>query len=514
MKSIADDQAMVAGAGESPALSLSSASLTALAGLLTILWALAFALILPAVIGTDVGWYLVAVRKWLAGAELYTGIIEVNPPLAFYLTVPATWLQDLTGLGEQKAFLTYVAVLAGVSLAVSSRIIVKARLTPPQTWLMALAVLAALMLVPFADFGQREHFMLILAMPYILMSALFAGENRMPPASRFAIGTIAVIGLALKPYFLAMPLMVTVARTALAGSISRAPRIVFSPENLAIGFGCMAYLLLIWIRHPAYLEDVLPLVRAIYIGVGHDYAFWMRLAAAILFLATPVLLIFLCRMKDRPDPRMIVMLAAIAGFTVSHLIQAKGWHYHFIPALACIILAATFYAGLSLAEDKRPLPAILALITAGYLGVANPLIKGVYDHPEMQPVLAQHADRLEGRSIANWSPRIEIAFPLANVVHGRWASRYAYLWPLSGALQTMEAGGDGGGSIKTILERIRGDMIDDLIALKPDIILISGAEAESYGVFLGTDPRFEAAFAPYSRLDVIDGIEIWQRGTN
>jgi hypothetical protein len=478
-----------------------------------VLWAAALALILRTTVGTDVGWYLVAVRKWLGGAELYSDIVEVNPPLAFYLVVPANWLENISGLGSQSAFFIYVSILAALSLIWCCRIVLAAGLRPIPAIMMALALFVALLIVPYTDFGQREHFMLAFALPYLVMSALFAERNNLSAAERFAIGTLAVIGLALKPYFLAMPVLVTVARMVLGGSFRQAVRIVFSPENLAIGIGCVAYLALIWIRHPVYLETVLPQVKAIYIGVGHDYAFWMRLAAAALFLGTPPVLFALARSAERPNATMIVLLAAISGFTVSHLVQGKGWHYHFLPALACIVIAASFYAGLSLTERKRPLVPALALLTAIYLGVVNPLAKGVYDHPEMQLILASHQDRLEGRRIASWTPRIEISFPLVNVTGAQWASRYAYLWPLSGALQTIAANDDP--QVKKdatqIIETVRGHIVDDLIALRPDIILISGAEAEKYRIFLDTDPRFDAAFAPFSRVDVIEGIEIWER---
>ena len=519
MNPVTDEPAAVSpGAIDQPAHrngSLSSSRIMALGGLLALLWAAILALIMRTTVGTDVGWYLVAARKWLAGGELYTDIVEVNPPLAFYLVVPATWLEDLSGFGSQTAFFTYVAILAALSLALCCRIVLAAGLKPVLAIILALALFDALLIVPFTDFGQREHFMLIFALPYLVMSALFAERNTLSTPERFAIGALAVIGLALKPYFLAMPVMVTVARMALGGSLRQAVRIVLSPENLAIGFGCIFYLLLIWIRHPVYLETVLPMVREIYIGVGHEYAFWMRLTAALLFLGTPPILFALTRSNNRPDGTMIVLLAAIAGFTVSHLVQGKGWHYHFLPALACIVIAASVYAGLSLTDRTRPLIPALALLTAIYLGVVNPLAKGAWGHPEMQLILAAHQDRLEGRKIASWTPRIEISFPLVNVTHAQWASRYAYLWPLSGALQTISASDDPQvkKDARTIIETVRGHIVDDLIALRPDIILISGAQAESYRVFLETDPRFDEAFAPFSKVDVIEGIEIWERAS-
>ena len=47
------------------------------AAALALAWLATLALILQSTVPTDVGWYLVSTRKWLAGAELYRGIAAV-----------------------------------------------------------------------------------------------------------------------------------------------------------------------------------------------------------------------------------------------------------------------------------------------------------------------------------------------------------------------------------------------------------------------------------------------------
>ena len=45
----------------------------------------------------DTSWYFVATEAWLDGAPLYSEIMEINPPLAFYLTAPFVWLSRAMG---------------------------------------------------------------------------------------------------------------------------------------------------------------------------------------------------------------------------------------------------------------------------------------------------------------------------------------------------------------------------------------------------------------------------------
>ena len=59
---------------------------------------------LGATLNHDSAWYLDATSRWLNGAALYRDIIEVNPPLAFFLTAPALWLSGITGLAPVAVY--------------------------------------------------------------------------------------------------------------------------------------------------------------------------------------------------------------------------------------------------------------------------------------------------------------------------------------------------------------------------------------------------------------------------
>ncbi len=483
----------------------------ALASVLALLWLGGLALIVQTVVPTDVGWYLVATEKWLSGTELYTGIVEVNPPMAFYLIVPAIWLARSGLLGEQAAMFVYVAALIAVSLTWCCRLVFKARLDPRATALLCLTLFAALFLVPFDDFGQREHFALVLAMPMIAMSALFA-THELPWPERVAIGLFALPGLALKPFFLAVPLMVTVARIAMRESLRQRLGALFAPENWAIGLGCIGYLAVVWFCHPAYFDVLIPLARATYSGIEHDFAGPMRLAGLAILLCIPAIPVVWARTVPEQDRPAIIFFAAAAGFAVAYLVQGKGWYYHAIPAVACAIVAAACYAGSRLQAGDRPLAPVLALAAVAYVGAINPLVSGTYMHPETEHILARHEDRLKHRRIAGWNPRIETAFPLVNMVRSEWTVRYPSLWPLAGALRASH---DEDPEIRERGRRavadLRRNLVDDLISGKPEIILLPSGLGENFLSLLRADPRFEDAFADFTRIDTVDEIEIWER---
>ena len=133
--------------------------------------AAAFVVYFRALTNNDVAWYLLAADKWWSGARLYVDIIEVNPPLVFYLDVPAIILARLAGCALTDAFVVCVFALIATSLALTWRVTGSGfGRTAMLGRGLTLAVLVVIVVFPTWDFGQREHLMLALGLPYIMLT--------------------------------------------------------------------------------------------------------------------------------------------------------------------------------------------------------------------------------------------------------------------------------------------------------------------------------------------------------
>ena len=55
--------------------------------------------------------------------------------------------------------------------------------------------------LPGQDFGEREHLLLLLALPYLLLAAARAVGREIPASHAVAIGLLAAAGLLIKPHF-------------------------------------------------------------------------------------------------------------------------------------------------------------------------------------------------------------------------------------------------------------------------------------------------------------------------
>ena len=70
-------------------------------------------------INHDVAWYLYSAGRLLDGGRMYQDIfVDVNPPLALYLTVPPVYLARLTGMFSVDIFIAYLCVLMLASLTI------------------------------------------------------------------------------------------------------------------------------------------------------------------------------------------------------------------------------------------------------------------------------------------------------------------------------------------------------------------------------------------------------------
>ena len=128
----------------------------------------------------DTAWYLIAGARYLEGGTLYRDVfVEVNPPLGMFLTLPAVILARLMGVFSVPVFVVYVYLLIALSLAAVWRL-QRADEQSPAVLHSGLFIAAAAVLIvsPAGDFGQREHFLMILTLPYLFLVALGTARLR------------------------------------------------------------------------------------------------------------------------------------------------------------------------------------------------------------------------------------------------------------------------------------------------------------------------------------------------
>src|SRR5690348_7535963 len=155
----------------------------------------------------DPSWYLYVASRWLAGAHLYgRELVDVDPPLIIWISaigVALGHLLEISSIAAQKLLLA--AMLIG-SIAWSLSII--RRLEGPGSnrfclWLaVALCYVAVVHVPPLFVFGQREHFLIALVLPYLILTASRLQGRTVASWEAAGIGLSAALGICLKPHHL------------------------------------------------------------------------------------------------------------------------------------------------------------------------------------------------------------------------------------------------------------------------------------------------------------------------
>src|SRR5437868_11192851 len=84
--------------------------------------ALVTALRLTGSVDTDVSWQLWIAGRMHAGARLYRDIIEVNPPLWFWMALPVDRVATALHVAVDKVLIVGIGLLAALSLAATSKL--------------------------------------------------------------------------------------------------------------------------------------------------------------------------------------------------------------------------------------------------------------------------------------------------------------------------------------------------------------------------------------------------------
>ncbi len=484
---------------------------------------------LMASINHDTAWYLHAGGRYLEGGMLYRDIfVEVNPPLGLFLTLPPVILARLTGLFSVHVFVVYVYLLIALSLATVWWVQQADRQSPPVLRRGILIVAAAILIVSPADqFGQREHFLMILTLPYIIMIArdVVRGTRTSWPMA-LVFGLVAGVGFALKPHYLLVPLALEVYRLA----ITRGRSSILRAELLGLGTALVAYAVVLYLVTPDYLTRIVPYALEVY-NVAYRNPLWINLLRVETFMLPLGCVVHLVTRRRQTAPHAgDIFLIASASFFVAYVAQMKGWDYHLYPASVYLMLgyASLFLNGLTGRRENKaeiknnsltPGVAVAALVVAALL-VASDASKFGYKN-RFTDIMTPYVERYAANgSIAVLGANVWPGFPMVNYSQVGWSSRFSSLWLLPGAMQKRFKGAAKNHALLDEMEAFTRDaVVADFSSDMPDLVFVDDRDEKTYFGqvrfdyldYFGQDPRFARIWSDYVWVAEVVGFDIFRR---
>jgi hypothetical protein len=432
----------------------------------------------------DVGWQLWIGRQMNGGAALYGDILEVNPPLWFWIGAGIERLGSVTGLaGERWLALAFLGVAAG-SLLLTLRLIDERG----GQWAAALALVACLFLTsPYAHL-QREQFLLMTVLPYVALAARRAEGKPVPRGLAFAVGLLAAPGLALKHHFLIFPALVE------GWLIWRRRRVDVRAEHVALVGAALLYAAAVLAFAPAYLGTMLPLLRAGY--QGYNPSLWTLLFQPGIVVA---LFALAAALLGRARLGALGEAAAVgtAAFALVFVVQGKNFHYQAIPALGLALLTLLI---LLLAKESGSgrlvagVGVLAALIVPWKAGQAR------YDQFFLQAVRAVKA----GEGVAMISPSQALSWPAVYERGLRWDARTMGLWMVLSPWAAEKAG-DRDPRMAALGQAVRREVAAEIACKRPAMVVVDrfydeDAPGGDVLAWFMAEPRFRAALAGYREI--------------
>ncbi|MEM9179240.1 MAG: hypothetical protein AAGA89_05990 [Pseudomonadota bacterium] len=366
----------------------------------------------------DITTLLMIGERVLNGETLYVEVRDINPPFSVWLYLPYAYLDRVTGIDAYIWLGIGLTVVLSTSLFALNTILREGLSLEAPLRRTTLWVIAGLcfFLIP-TQFAQREHFCVIAALPFLglIGARLQTGDQ---PKLLFAliIGSMAATLVILKPHYsigLGLPLCwLAWERKDL--------RYLFVPEALAIAALVLIYGASIYLIHPEFFTTMLPIAVEVYLLNRAPIADLVPLVT--LSVVLPILAcVWIGTTRERPNPLVIVLYLATAGFTVAYFIMGKGWMYHLLPASisAFVALAIQAFSDPASASSASSLRRRLVMV-GGLLAITVTLsLKDVRPNQIPEQVILLKSKP----SIVFVSPDNNVSVPIAKRLQADWSER-------------------------------------------------------------------------------------------
>ena len=472
----------------------------------------------------------------LEGGRFGRDIIDVNPPLIWFVSLPAAWLANLGICSEPTALRLYVWFLCTGSLLICHRLLRPMRANGEVVESAALLVGAAfaMAILPGAAFAQREHLAFLLGLPYSLLIAARIRGDAPTHAIAVCCGVLGGVAFGFKPWFLAVPLLLEAARFAKAPGL----RGLWRAETVSLGAALLAYLLALLVFAPEYLSVVMPMGIATYWAYDAAlpaWTYWKTPAIAALAAFG-----FLALARQFPA-HAVVLAAAFAGFSFSHWAQHKGFAYHAYPAMACavsLLAYATVLTARALSSVRWPIGnwlkvmmaacAVLVTLNCARLSFQPVSTWSLMYDAQLGPVGKFRSRLIEringivprGGYVYAFSTHPFPAFPTMSYTAADWGSPMVGQFAIP-ALMLRDAVHDP--ELVAALDRAvlaqREQVLQDFARLAPTMVLVTtgasrlGMHGRDFDdvAYYTADPRFAAIWREYTEVESMGSLRVFLR---
>lgn len=461
----------------------------------------------------DVSWLVIAAGRMLHGGRYARDFFEVNMPLAIAAYIPPILIATALNLPQAPVIDGTVLALVAQSGVLCFALLRNPAARSATTVRSALIVCWMLFLLCFQpgyDFGQREHLIAILTLPFVFM--MLGRERPRATGLRIYVSLLAAIGSVIKPQYALLPWLLlgllAWRRRSWQPMLGLEARLLAGVTAIVLAISLLLYP--DWLTCARWAEDL-------YASFSHDV--WSRMLAlnGMGVLACCLAFQFVVGFVNEEMSMAVLPLAVASAYSLCvAVLQAKGWQYHLLPALLFAFVGqgvalAVAVSGMEVRRGRAMKAS--ALVAAGIIiASATSAVAAVRSTPTVGSLglipQALRSIATEGDPVYAFTVELPPMLPAVPMLKLQWASRYSSLWPLPALLRAERAAGTP--EADRLLASYRGPFIasvrEDFERFKPRIVFVdrhrlpdspAGYDLMSFFV---SDPGFAAIWRHYARI--------------
>jgi hypothetical protein len=476
-------------------------------------------------------------KQMLNGAKLYVDYADISPPMIHLLYCIPAFLSQLTGLTDYIALKLWALIICYGSILACHAALKHSELNASLRHVLLASIGLALIGVSATHqlYADREHLMIALIMPFILLYSPIVNRQETPIWLRITIGVMAGIGLAIKPYFYVFYL------AAIAHTLWRERTLRFlyrDIENYMVGGIAIGYLLIVYLFFPTYLFEILPLGWLTYETISWTMKSKLSVVKNDLIsdYALPGIISTVWLIVLRPATHkhwLGYAICMLAAGTMSYLLNA-GWRYTQYPFMAVsfvitIMVTANLFVLLADRRDRSAMLQKLLVLSICAIAVGYIFGKPAYERAILDANIQEsYGKPLESKSLPapvmkHLGPHLKSHPKFLLLSTSVWAvnimrqvpgslhvGRFDYLWMVPGLL-SMEWRGIPPETFVRMRNYTAKAIADDMMQKKPDMIILERSKVQralpnDFDIwrFLVNSPEFAEAWTHYSTVDIIN----------
>lgn len=427
------------------------------------------------IIAHDIIWNFEVGSRLVAGGSYAKDFFEPNPPLLFFLHGFLGQLAAKVHIKPITFFYVFLTISSLLSFFTCHRLIthIFAR-DKPVIFTLSAALIIAFSIAIGGDFGQKEHIVMLFALPYFFLNIGYLFEKNFSRSLQIVLGCAAGIGFAFKPPYFFLPLvLIELALMAQRCKINTLLRW----DLVCIGFVQIIYLASIYLFTPSYLETVLPMILKTYAHQRYVDTTTLVTQVYMVFFYINLIGWLSCYTKDVYNKLVLQFFLISLGFALSYCLQGKGWTYQGLPLhvsnlfffATIVILGLRKYKAQWVEKGLLCLSAsllfLLFYMAPCYQTITTKL--SCFKQPQcglmrMMQGVSQLAPKgplfVFSTHMQSSYFRYYGGFPLG--------SRFPYLWPLPGYLNQKHD------ALQDVKQQIQTMITEDFLRFQPTLVLI------------------------------------------